>query len=77
MTFLIKMSWCSRILTLLCICVVLKILIQSLGKYVVNGTSTRVVTVDPEHYEVKNIACNKSRIARNVVQSPHPCSSGV
>lgn len=28
-------------------------LIQSLGKYVVNGTSARAVTGDPEHYELK------------------------
>lgn len=46
-----------------------------LGKYVVNGTSARVVTVDAEHYEVKNIPCNKSHIARKVIQNPHPCSS--
>lgn len=53
----------------------LEILIQSLGKYVVNGTGARVVTVGPEHYEVKNTACNKSHIARKVVKTPHPCSS--
>lgn len=36
-----------------CICVVLKMLIQSLAEYVVNGTSARAVTGDPEHYELK------------------------
>lgn len=41
---------------------------QSLGKYMVNGTNGMVVTVDPEHHDLKNIACNKSCIARLVVQ---------
>lgn len=72
MTSLIKKSWCSRLLTSLCICVVLKILLQSLGKDVVNGTSARVVTVDPEHYEVKNTACNKSHISKE--GGPNPTS---
>lgn len=48
----------------LCICVVLKILIQSLGEYMVNGISDMVVTVDPEHHDLSSIACNKSRLAR-------------
>lgn len=51
---------------------VLKILLQSLGKDVVNGTSARVVTVDPEHYEVKNTACNKSHISKE--GGPNPTS---
>lgn len=64
MAFLIKKSWCSRILTSLCICLVLKILIQSHGKCMVSGASASIVTADPEHYEGKNTACNKSCIAR-------------
>lgn len=51
---------------------VLKILIQSLGKDVVNGTSARAVTVDPEHYKVKNTACNKSHISEEC--GPNPTS---
>lgn len=39
----------------------------------VNGAS--VVTADPEHYGGKISACNKSCVAREVVQTPH-CSVG-
>lgn len=37
----------------------------------VNGASASVVTADPEHCEGKNTACNKSCVAREVVQAPH------
>lgn len=30
----------------------------------VSGASASIVTADPEHYEGKNTACNKSCIAR-------------
>lgn len=42
----------------------------------VNGASASIVTADPEHYEGKNTACNKSCIAREVVQTPHRFGSG-
>lgn len=50
-----------------------EILIQSHEKCMVNGAS--VVTADPEHYGGKISACNKSCVAREVVQTPH-CSVG-
>lgn len=37
----------------------------------VNGASASIVTADSEHYEGKNTACNKSRVVREMVQTPH------